>query len=249
MQHQTRVAELVSAVILDDEVAEVAVGDALAIAAAVGADELQTLAIARAEAWRQMRARNVFLHDTRLVLAGSDPVSCLSVAERTALALAGRLQLDPADAARVFGCSPRQFQQQLRRAKMQLVRSATAISLISRPGRCPVVAAGIQRFGTAMDRGKAMHFVSHAAECSICVPTLRLMDKQVWHEYQAAPASTLEPLTPQVPVADLVSRARLNQGWPEAAAAQNRDGKSWLKWSIAAGLVSAILVSLSLWLR
>lgn len=247
MDIREQVVELVTAIVLDDEIAATAVADSLLIADAVDATELQTLAIARAEAWRQLRARNIFPEDTRLIRAGSDPVAGLTVAERTVLAIAGRLHRTTEEGALILGVqSPRTFYRWRRRARMQLVRSATAIALITQPGRCPVVVAGVGRFGTDLDRGTAMHFVSHAGECSICVEVLRLVDHQVWQEYQEAPAATYLPAAAVGNAADLVARARLAKGWPAREATYRRNSRQWLRWSIAAGALSAALVALAL---
>lgn len=243
----SEIAELVSAIVLDEGIATIATADAVAISTALDSERLPALSIARAEAWRQLRARNVFPYDERLVASGSDPVSALSVIERTALALVGRLALEISDAADVMGMKPKQFEKTFRRAKIQLVRATTAITLISMESRCPAIVSGKHRFGTALDRKHAMHFVVHAGECSICVPILRQIDKTVWDEYQAAPPIQWQPQAATFETDKLLQRAELKAGWARPIAADFRDQNRILKRAIWIGAASSLLLVLS-WL-
>jgi hypothetical protein len=241
------IAELVGAVVLDDAIAEVTTAEAVAIATATNATRLQAISIARGESWRQLRARNIFPYDLRLVQAGTDPVSALTVIERTALALVGRLQLEVADAAFLFGVKPKQFERIFHKAKVQLIRATTAITLISGDSRCPAVVSGKHRFGTAMDRRKSMHFVAHAGECSICVPVLREIDHTIWDVYQAAEKMSYQPASAEsADVAKIVARAKLKDGFSIALADDFRDQTKALKRAVWVGAVSSILLGLGL---
>lgn len=246
-QWASDIAELVGAIVLDDAIAEIATAEAVAIAAATKATRLQALSIARGESWRQLRARNIFPYDLRLVQAGTDPVSALTVIERTALALVGRLRLEFADAAFLFGVKPKQFEKIFHKAKVQLVRSTTAITLLSGDSRCPAVVSGKHRFGTAMDRRRSMHFVAHAGECSICVPVLREIDHTIWDVYQAA--EKMPYLLTTVELTDtqkLVTRAKLKDGFSIALAEDFRDQTKVLKRAVWVGAASSILLVLGL---
>lgn len=243
----SEIAELVSAIVLDEEISDVAIADAVAISTHMNSSRLQALSIARAESWRQLRARNIFPYDERLVAAGTDPVAALSVIERTALALVGRVKLDVDAAAEVMGLKPKQFQKVFRKSKIQLVRATTAITLITMESRCPAVVSGKHRFGTALDRKHAMHFVVHAGECSICVPVLRQVDKTVWDEYQAAPAIQAQLKPSQFEVEVLIERAKLNSGWARTLPADFRDQNRILQRAIWIAAASSVLLGLA-WL-
>jgi hypothetical protein len=240
------IAELVGAIVLDDAIADIAIAEAVAIATATGANRLQALSIARGESWRQLRARNIFPYDLRLVQAGTDPVSALTVIERTALALVGRLQIESADAAFLFGVKPREFEKIFHKAKVQLIRATTAITLITMDSRCPAVVSGKNRFGTAMDRRKSMHFVAHAGECSICVPVLREIDHTIWDVYQQAPKVTFEATATSVDDARLVTRAKLKDGFSIALTEDFRDQTKVLKRAVWVGAISSGLLALGL---
>lgn len=241
MQLNEEIFELISAIVLDDEVATIATADALAIANATNSQRLPALSIARAEAWRQQRARNVFPYDERLIQAGTDPVVSLSLIERTALALVGRLNLNNEDAAQVLGVRPKAFRKIFLKSKMALVRVATAISLVSTESRCPAVVSGKHRFGTAFDRRIAMHFVVHAGECSICVPVLREIDHNIFLQYQAADALRRQ-IEPSPNAASLVQRARLVNGFAQPLAEDFRDQTQTIRRAVwIAGLSSGLL--------
>lgn len=243
----SEIAELVSAIVLDAEIAAIATAESIALVQHLQSDRLPALSIARAEAWRQLRARNVFPYDERLVASGSDPVSALTVIERTALALVGRLHLEMHEAAQVMGLKTKQFEKTLRKSKIQLVRATTAITLITMESRCPAVVSGKHRFGTALDRKHAMHFVVHAGECSICVPVLRQIDKTVWQEYQSAPAIEADVSSSVFDVDALISRAKLKDGWATPLVADFRDQNRIIKRAVWIGAASSVLLGLS-WL-
>lgn len=241
------IAELVSAIVLDEEIAAIATADSIALVQHLQSDRLPALSIARAEAWRQLRARNIFPYDERLVAIGNDPVSALTVIERTALALVGRLRLESHEAARVMGMKTKKFEKTLRKSRIQLVRATTAITLITMQSRCPAVVSGKHRFGTALDRKHAMHFVVHAGECSICVPVLRQIDKTVWQEYQSAPTVEGQIGSSNFDVDSLVKRAQLKDGWAVPLPADFRDQSRILKRAVWIGAASSVLLGLG-WL-
>lgn len=246
MQRETEILELVSAIVLDAEIAQTAAEDALAIAIASNADRLQMLSIARAEAWRQQRARNVFPYDERLLQAGADPVTALTLIERTALGLVGRLALSDFEAAIVLGVKPKQFRKMFLKSKMALVRAATAVTLISMDSRCPAVVSGKHRFGTALDRRTAMHFVVHAGECSICVPILREIDRNIFSDYEAAPPIEAK-LFPSAGADALLRRAKLVNGYAKALPEDFRDQSRTIQRAVWIAGISSVLLGIA-WL-
>lgn len=230
-----QISELASAVILDAAGAARAAAEANAIADAIGASGLPRLAIARGEIWRVQAERERAPHELQPFLPDSDPVLGLTVAERTALALQLRLGLAAPAVAEVFGMSQRRVERLLATARRELARTAIAIALFSNPSRCPVLHR-IQANGEVLDRSKALQLVTHAAECAICVPVMRTVDRQIIDDYRDAPAIEL-PTFEVTDVAALISRAQLQNGVPPKA----EGSTNWLRLAFWCGAVSSLL--------
>ena len=248
--------ELVSAVILDADISAQACIDAALIVRETQADELQALSIARGEAWRQLRARNVFPHDVPLVDVAGDPVAALTAVERTVLCLSLRLKLSNSDIARVTAISEREVRGLIKTARRELARAAIAMTMMTNPTKCPATATAQTTFGNSLKRGQSMHLVTHAAECSICVPVLRTVDRSVVEDYTNAlqselPSHIAESIshTSSEAALGLVERAKLKNGYAPADKNLSQDPRKLLKLAIFSGAISAVLISLSLFVR
>ncbi len=239
--------EFVSSVVLDEEIALTATSDAILISNAVSASELQALSIARGEAWRQLRARNVFADELPLVAIDGDPVSGLTVEERTALALVARLNLPIQDAAKVMSMKVKHVDGVLTTARRELARTGIAMTLLTNNSKCPVIAQFHSTLQGELNRGSIMSLVSHSAECSICVPVLRTVDKQIVAQYIAAPrvqASQELASLLQRDAQPLVERARLIEGW--APSERDRNSRFHIKRAVVYGFISTLLIAVGI---
>jgi hypothetical protein len=106
--------------------------------------------------------------------------------------------------------------------------------------------------GQTITRGQAMNLVSHCAECSICVPVLRTVDRQIVSDYSLAPIQEVSPEVSgaEIPLdADqLVARAKLKDGWAPRDINVSRDPRKMLQRTIIFGAISTLLIALGLWL-
>lgn len=244
--------ELISNVILDTEIAAVATRDAWSIIQATNPSDAQALSIARGEAWRQMRARGVFPHDIPTIELAGDPVAALSIIERTALSLSLRFHLETPEVAQILGENQKSTAAIIKTARRELARAAIAITALTNPTRCPVMSQSAINLGQTITRGQAMNLVSHCAECSICVPVLRTVDRQIVSDYSQAPmqelASEISEATIQSNPAELVTRAKLKDGWAPRDINVSRDPRKMLQRTIIFGAISTLLIALGLWL-
>jgi len=248
-----QIYELVSSIVLDREIASIASVDAISISEASEATVGQSLSIARAEAWRQLRARNVFPHDIPVFEVFGDPVAALSPAERTLLALSLRLKIEDENLATIVGMKRKDAISTLKEARRQLARSAIAMTLMTNETRCPVTQTAQQSVGATLKRSQALHLVSHAAECSICVPVLRTVDRQIVADYVQARAaempsdiaSRLQQIDQQA-LATLEKRAALKSGWAPPDQNLSQDPRALLKRAALLGVISAACVSVGL---
>ncbi|MEY3278213.1 MAG: hypothetical protein RLZZ426_699 [Actinomycetota bacterium] len=257
MADLTKIHELISNVVLDSEIAAIATADSWAIIEAVAAtdspvSDLQMFSIARGEAWRQLRARALFPHDIPKIGVPSDPVAALSIVERTVLSLALRFKIETTDIALIIGESPKVTAAILKSARRELARAAIAITALTNPTRCPIMSQSAMTMGNIISRAQAMNLVSHCAECSICVPVLRTVDRQIVDDYTSAPMqefvkAELTKITTKDGL-DLVQRANLKKGWAPRDLNLSRDPKKLLQRTIIFGAISTILISLGLWI-
>ena len=246
---QREVYELVSAIVLDPEIALEAASDAYVISQAVDADEMQTLSIARGEAWRQLRARNVFLHDVPTFDAHLDPVAALTVMERTVLELSVRMRFNDESVAHVVGSSLKVVQKEIATARKELARAAIAGALLTNVTKCPVTSQAQMTLGAELTRGQAMNLVSHSAECSICVPVLRTVDRQIMQNYIDVPMAQLPPdfSTMLSKAAEpLVARARLVDGYAPRESEAKRNPRQMAVRAGVLGFASAVLIVVAL---
>jgi predicted alpha/beta hydrolase family esterase len=121
------------------------------------------------------------------------------------------------------------------------------MTLLTNNSKCPVIAQFHSTLNGVMNRGQAMSLVSHSAECSICVPVLRTVDKQIVAQYIAAPrvqapASMTNLLSRDV--APLVERAKLNQGW--APRENDRHARFHIKRAVVYGFISTLLIAVAI---
>jgi DNA-binding CsgD family transcriptional regulator len=243
MADKDRIYEFISAIVLDDDIATVATADTLAIANALSAGSLQELSIARGEAFRQLRARNVFVHDISPINVDGDPVAGLTVMERAVLALTLRFNLTPADVAKILGEKEKSIARYLKSARRELARTAIASALFINPTKCPVINQSMQTLGTTLNRGQILNLVSHSAECSICVPVLRTVDRQIMQNYTEAPRIAFAG-SAATNVDALISRAALLDGW--APADSEKDPKKLLRRAVVLGALSTFLIVVGL---
>lgn len=188
-----QVGRLVTAIVLAPESA------AKAVALAKQRGEHQpgrSLALALEEAWWAMRESGRAPRELQPFLADGDPVMALTVRERSLVALSLRVGLPDAEAAKLLGLSERLYVRELRAARQQFARAAIAMSLLTNPTRCPVTAAQ-QEQGLVLDRRRALQLVTHAAECQVCVPIMRTVDRRIIDDYQSAPEIELELPAPR----------------------------------------------------
>ena len=257
MADLTKIHELISNVVLDAEIAAIATADSKAIIESVAAtdssvSDLQKFSIARGEAWRQLRARGLFPHDIPKIVVPSDPVSALTIVERTVLSLALRFKIETTEIALIIGESPKATAAILKSARRELARTAIAMTALTNATRCPIMSQSATTMGYIISRGQAMNLVSHCAECSICVPVLRTVDRQIVDDYTSAPMQEfVEQDLTNIATKDaieLVKRANLKKGWAPRDINLSRDPRKLMQRTIIFGAISTILISLGLWL-
>ena len=183
-----QLSRLVTAIVLAPEAA------ASAVALAKQRSEHQPgqgLAIALEESWWAMREAGRAPRELQPFLADGDPVMSLTVRERSLLALSLRIGLADAEAAELLGLSPKLFARELRSARKQFARAAIAMALLTNPTRCPSTLSQ-QEKGMLLDRQRALQLVTHAAECQLCVPVMRTVDRRIIDDYRQAPDVELE---------------------------------------------------------
>ena len=249
MADQRRIYEMVSSIVLDPNIALQATADACLIIDATKADDFQALSIACGEAWRQMRARAIFVDDLPRIDPHGDPVGGLTLLERTALELSVRFQLSNEDAAKVMDDKPKRVQNYVRTARRELARSAIAGALLTNDSRCPIVNQQKEMLGDTITRGEAMSLVSHSAECSICVPVLRTVDRQIMQSYIdveiASVPQELESLLHRDPK-PLIERARLVNGYAPVDSESRNQPRQLIKRAVVFGGISAIRIAAAL---
>lgn len=253
MTNSAQLFEFTSSIVLDVEIASIATVDAISIANNTHANELQALSIARGEAWRQLRARNVFPHDVPLFAVDGDPVAALTPAERTVLALSLRLKVSDEDIATIVGMKRKETLALIKEARRQLARAAIAMTMLTNDTRCPITTQSQQTFGRDLKRSQALFLVSHAAECQICVPVLRTVDRQIVPDYINAAAlgvpAIIEDEVFALSDADeqrLIHRAQLKSGWAQPDENLSHDPKRLLKRAVLLGAISALCIVVGL---
>lgn len=176
-------------VALDPAISATTIRDALVVLgsrespAAPTIEPLVTLAHVRAEAWRQLRARNIHPDTAPDVRIDAEPLEALTPSERTALYLLTRRGMPPHDAAFVMDRSPKEVRRLRRTASVSFVRAVTALALAMDLTPCPIRDGIAARGAGMLSRKDITALTMHAAECSICVEWLRRADKTALDGY------------------------------------------------------------------
>ena len=241
---------------LDPAVAAVAIRDTLVVLSSLDASRSArntVLAHARAEVWRQLRARGVHADTAPEVRVDGEPLAALTPAERTALYLFARLGLDAAAVGAIMDVRPRAARMLRRRAHVAFVRAVTALALADDLTPCPVRDVIAARGDGMLSRRDVDALTMHAAECRICVDWLRRADGNAITGYTALPlpddAAVALVVADLVRVPDdeyrrIVERAGVlrRDGRPPREPRLDRDPRYWLVRAMVLGVTSVVLV-------
>ena len=259
--NRTAVAEVVDfacLVALDPAISARVIRDALIIAdnEALTAPTIRRLVMlshARAEAWRQLRARGIHPDTAPVVRLDAEPLEALTPAERAVLHLALRLELQPADIAFITELTPRNIKRTRRAAIIAFKSAVTALALALDPTPCPVRDSVVARGGGMLQRADIRRLTSHAAECSICIDLLRRAEKQSIDRYRTSIRPTDVEI--DVVISDLrqveererrstIERAGKlrSDGRPPRGDRFDADPRIWLRRAIGFGIASVVLI-------
>lgn len=242
-------------VTLDPQISAVSIRDALVVAqsrpepAPPSIESFVLLSHARAEAWRQLRARGLHADTAPNVQIDADPLAALSPLERTVLYLSMRREFKYEDIAYITDLSVKQVKKMRKRAVVSFIRAVTSLALAMDLTPCPVRDQIAAQGAGMLTRKDIDSLTLHAAECSICVDWLRRADENAVKGYVflATPDSTQVDavLSSLAHVgADerdrIVNRAgRLRaDGRPPRAEWWDRDPRGFIKRAIAMGIAS-----------
>jgi hypothetical protein len=163
------------------------------------------------------------------------------------------LKFEEAQIASIVGMKNKEVVSLLKESRRQLARAAIAMTMLTNETRCPITTQSQQNFGADLKRSQALFLVTHAAECQICVPVLRTVDRQIISDYiNAAPIgipSALDNSVAQLSDAAreaLVSRARLKSGWAQPDENLSQDPKRLIKRAVLFGAISALCIIVGL---
>ncbi len=250
------VIDLVVLTALDPAIAAVAIRDTLVVLSSLDAPQASrrtVLSHARAEVWRQLRARGVHADTAPEVRVDGEPLAALTPSERTALYLFARLGLDASEVGAVMDLRPRAARHLRRRAHVAFVRAVTALALAVDLTPCPVRDAIAARGAGMLSRRDVDALTMHAAECRICIDWLRRADGNAITGYTALPLPDASAIT--LVVADLVrvpddeyrrivtrAGAMRRDGRPPREPRLDRDPRYWLVRATVFGVTSVVLV-------
>lgn len=220
-------------------------------------EPLVVLAHARAECWRQLRARSIHADTAPEVRLDAEPLAALTPAERSALYLMGRLRLSPADAGFVLDMGARAVRRLHRRAGVALVRARTALALAVDPTPCPVRDRIVAHGAGMLTRKDVTALTLHAAECRICIDLLRRADATALSNYAGLPGPGAEQVeavladvarVPDAERARLVARAGTLRadGRPPRRERLDADPSLWLRRGIVFAVSSVLLLLVGL---
>ena len=244
---------------LDPGIAATAIHDALVVlasrltTAAPTVEPLVVLAHARAEVWRQLRAREVHPDTAPEVLVDAEPLEALTPMERTVLFLCTRKAMSYEDAGFIMDLSPKAVRRLRRNASVALVRSVTALALAMDLTPCPIRDGIAARGAGFLNRKDIDALTMHAAECSICVEWLRKADHHAIDGYSKFAGPSDHEIN--VVVANLVKtsddeRARVvgragvlrKDGRPPRGSRLETDPQRWLKRATIFAIISVLFV-------
>lgn len=246
-------------VTLDPRISAVSIRDALVVAqsrpepAPATIESFVLLSHARAEAWRQLRARGLHADTEPTVQIDADPLEALSPMERTVLYLSMRRDFKYEDIAYITDLSVKQVKKMRKRAAVSFIRAVTSLALAMDLTPCPIRDQIAAQGAGMLTRQDIDALTLHAAECSICVDWLRRADEHAVKGYAflAAPdGSQVDAVLASighVPVEErnrIVARAgRLrSDGRPPRAEWWDRDPRRFLRRSIVLGITSVVLI-------
>ena len=250
-------------VTLDPQISAVSIRDTLIVAesrsepAPATIESFVLLSHARAEAWRQLRARGLHAETEPTVQIDADPLEALSPLERTVLYLSMRRDFRYEDIAYITDLSVKQVKKMRKRAAVSFIRAVTSLALAMDLTPCPIRDQIAAQGAGMLTRKDIDALTMHAAECSICVEWLRRADEHAVKGYAflAAPdGSQVEAVLASLGhVSDeerkrIVKRAgRLRtDGRPPRAEWWDRDPRKIVKASIGFGVASAALLLVGL---
>lgn len=246
-------------VALDPAISAAAIRDALIVLGSRDApapptlEPLVVLAHARAESWRQLRARNTHPDTAPDVLIDAEPLSALTPAERTVLYLMMRRGLAAHDAAFVMDLPIAEVRRLRRSAAVAFVRSVTALALAMDLTPCPIRDGIAARGAGVLSRKDITALTMHAAECSICVEWLRRADQTALAGYAALAVpgdAQVEAVLADLAAVAAAERERVRtragalrrDGRPPRPSRFDRDPQYFLRRGIAFAVASVVLV-------
>ena len=250
-------------VTLDPQISALSIRDAIIVAesrpepAPPTIESFVLLSHARAEAWRQLRARGLHAETEPIVQIDADPLEALSPMERTVLYLSMRREFRHEDIAYITDLSVKQVKRMRKRAVVSFVRAVTSLALAMDLTPCPIRDRIAAQGAGMLTRKDIDALTMHAAECSICVEWLRRADASAVSNYQvlATPDSTqveavlasLEGIAPAERDRIVKRAGRLRtDGRPPRAEWWDRDPRRIMRTSIGLGILSAALLLLGL---
>ena len=253
------VVDLACLVALDPAISAAAIRDALLVLesrqtqSAATIESLVVLSHARAEVWRQLRARNIHADTAPDVRIDAEPLSALTPAERTTLYLLNRCRLTIPDAAFVMDVSAKQVRRLRRSASVSFVRAVTALALAMDLTPCPIRDELAARGAGMLSRKDITALTMHSAECSICVPWLRRADGSALEGYGllvAAGDMQIDAVIADVSRVSEQERARVvtragvlrRDGRPPRGSRLDRDPQVFLVRGIGFAVASVVLV-------
>lgn len=216
-------------------------------------EPLVVLSHVRAEAWRQLRARNIHSDTVPDVRIDAEPLSALTPSERTALYLLTRRGLQPHDVGFVMDLSVKEVRRLRRSASVSFVRAVTALALAMDLTPCPIRDSIAARGAGMLSRKEITALTMHAAECSICVEWLRRADKTALEGYGALPSPgdvQVDAVLVNVAAVSQAERIRVVQragnlrrdGRPPRGSRLDRDPQWFLRRGIAFAFASVVFV-------
>lgn len=246
-------------VTLDPQISATSIRDALVVAksrpqpAPPTIESFVLLSHARAEAWRQLRARGLHADTEPMVQVDADPLEALSPLERTVLYLSIRREFGYEDIAYITDMSVKDVKKMRRRAVVSFVRAVTSLALAMDLTPCPIRDQIAAQGAGMLTRQDIDALTLHAAECSICVAWLRRADEQALKGYSFLATPDTQQVQAVLASLDLINDAERERiikragrlradGRPPRAEWWDRDPRRLIRRSIGFGVVSVALL-------